>query len=320
MFKNIACVSFLLILFCGQQMEGQTITEKITSSYSGNGVANINTHHSGTIENQMAETEWEKISHLKITGPVNSGDISYIKEKCLSTIEIMDLSNAEFYDLDAYAFHEFKRLRMIVLPDGLENIAPFAFANCKNLSTVTLPNSITNIGESAFEHCTSLENINLPDKLTAIGEKAFKDTKISELKFPTHGLKIGEEAFYGCLFQHINIKNATEIGDYAFQNCINLEQVEIAGDLTKIQEGTFSGCISLNEINLPGTISQLSAGALSECKNLKKILIYSSKPPVIGNEALPVDLKLTIYVKSDSYSAYKAHKTWGTYKLKNIKK
>ena len=62
----------------------------------------------------------------------------------------------------------------IIIPEGIEYIAPYAFQKCKSLVRVILPSTLKGIGRGAFRGCELLEEIFIPSKCEVIETSAFK--------------------------------------------------------------------------------------------------------------------------------------------------
>ena len=59
----------------------------------------------------------------------------------------------------------------------------------------------------------------------------------------------------------VNIGNSvTEIGDYAFCDCIGLTSVNIGNSVTKIGENAFYGCTGLTSINIGNSFTWIGDG------------------------------------------------------------
>lgn len=70
-------------------------------------------------------------------------------------------------------FHNCKKLKSIVLPEGIEDIEARTFDNCRRLKSITIPKSVKRIRDNAFSACVELKEIILLNPDTRINEKAF---------------------------------------------------------------------------------------------------------------------------------------------------
>jgi len=89
-----------------------------------------------------------------------------------------------------------KKIRSVVIQNGVTSVGGYAFFMCNGITTVELPNSLITIGTNAFYGCDKLTSIIIPDKVTTIKESAF----------------------HGCeRLQTVEIsRSATDIENYAF--------------------------------------------------------------------------------------------------------
>ena len=67
---------------------------------------------------------------------------------------------------------ECRQMKILVLPDALEEIGVEAFYKCEELTQVILPDTLRKIGKRGFYQC-GLEELHLPEHLEYIGESAF---------------------------------------------------------------------------------------------------------------------------------------------------
>ncbi len=145
------------------------------------------------------------------------------------------------------------------------------------------------------------DKIVIPDKINgliveSIGQDAFSHTNVTEIVFGSEVKKISVNAFsYSQLTKVIIPDSIVEIENKVFDNCANLESVEIGtgiksiskycfsgcsklknvyfGDNTRtINEGAFSGC-GFEELIIPDNILDISSGTFNGCKNLRKIIL-----------------------------------------------
>ena len=97
-------------------------------------------------------------------------------------------------DIDAYSIIE-----------GTREIADEAFAHCNTIKYIVMPESLYKIGKRAFFYCERLEDIYFPSRIS-----------------------IEDEAFRGCCsLYYLELGSISNIGDYCFSDCSQLEEVVI---------------------------------------------------------------------------------------------
>lgn len=93
-------------------------------------------------------------------------------------------------------------------------------------------------------------------------------------------------------------EGVTSIGDYAFSNCLALEEITIADSVTSIGKYTFQRCGSLVGFTLPQGITAIPDGMLVGCGRITQFTIPDSVTS-IGSEAFMECLSLTEFVIPD---------------------
>ena len=163
----------------------------------------------------------------------------------------------------------------LVIPDGIEEIAPSAFKGF-NFTSVALPNSVTKIHDSAFSCCRSLETIVIPDQVQQIGASAFSNcAKLTNVTIGNNVASIGNAAFRACpQLQKIAIPDSvTSIGTFAFADCPALSSVTIGTGLSKMNTHMFSNCSNLATIVIPGNVKSIGERAFENCTTLTSVTI-----------------------------------------------
>jgi hypothetical protein len=168
-----------------------------------------------------------------------------------------------------------------------------AFSEQKTILSAHFGSDCDYIGSSAFCGCSSLIEINDDNNITEIRDNAFRETGIYRATF----------------------KNLTSIGESAFQDCINLESIDIPF-CSEIGANAFNGCENISQISL------LNCGEISDCgffncKNLKKVYIYSDSC-VLGENVFFKDNTsiidgIVFYFKPNIYADYLKDDTWKPY-------
>ena len=165
-------------------------------------------------------------------------------------------------------------------------------------SEVIIGNDVSIIGMNAFRGCSSIQKVTIGNGVTEIGSNAFRscggeliiDSNIPDYTISTAG--ITGSPFYGAKFAKITIgESVTTIGENAFRENINIINVIIGSNVSKI-----------------GFCSFLS------CTNLGTVYCKAAVPPV-GSQSMfstnATDRK--IYVPIGSGDAYKEADHWKDY-------
>ena len=166
-----------------------------------------------------------------------------------------------------YAFQNCRLLEEILFSGSLARIGDYAFNGCSGLQYAYIPDSIEEIGRYAFSGCNSLAELSLPDGLTSINDGCFENCGITQLKFPSALVSIGNSAF----------------------NSSALEIVDLSGclELKEIKDRAFISCSSLKTVNLPASLERIGTEAFSDCKALAHISSPCVTPPAIEANANP---------------------------------
>ncbi len=162
----------------------------------------------------------------------------------------------------------------VIIPSVYENkpvtcIGEMGLYNCKKMSSLVIPHSIISIGYAAFEGCDSLENIEVEENnltyKTVDGNLYNKNGDTLVL----YALGKRQKTF--------EIPNfVTSIGDYAFADCVNLEQIKIPNSVTSIGIHAFSCCVLLKEIEIPNSVNTIKRAAFANCDSLISVVIPDS--------------------------------------------
>lgn len=208
--------------------------------------------------------EWTlNISELNIANPgIIIGDYAFSGVGKLTdiTLGITELDDVTY--LGDYAFYRCPDLVNVTLgnvemnkpEESITSTHIFAYSSVVKLETVNKLH-ISEIGRYAFYHCENLNVINpnhdieykehvgwgyCDNQINTIGEYAFAYSGVTDVYLSAYISAIGAHAFEGCLSLTIFRwpDNVTDIGDYAFYNCENLEfTTTLSSDM--IDEGTY---------------------------------------------------------------------------------
>lgn len=183
-------------------------------------------------------------------------------------------------------------------------IAEDAFQFCENLTSVEIPDTVQTIGKNAFWNCHKLQHVTLPKNLTAVGDNCFRSCGLlAELEIPVTLQEIGLDAFCDTAWlknqqtenplvqvNHILIDattcsgtavevpdGVTEIGNFAFYNCGNLQKIMLPASVTKIDWGAFWQCSGLETLTVQGNLAKIGESAFSDCTKLSAVYTVMSE-------------------------------------------
>ncbi|MBB5219874.1 putative repeat protein (TIGR02543 family) [Treponema rectale] len=235
-----------------------------------------------------------KLSSITIpNGTKSIGSHAFDGCSSASTLEF-DSSNT-LTSLGSYAFFNCSKLQTVTIPYTVTALNEYTFSGCSKLTGVDFPSGMTTIGTSAFKNCTALYKITLPSSLTAIGGSAFEGcTKLYSgnsfpLTLPSALKTIGASAFRGCSanFMKITIPaSVTSIGSSAFSDCSELTTISFdsSSKLTDLGGYAFENCIKLTKVSVPDSVTSMGSAIFTGCKGLTEISL-----PFLGtSESMPI--------------------------------
>lgn len=153
-------------------------------------------------------------------------------------------------------------------------------------SNVDIPEELTrwNAAEVLGEDYKKRDTIKIPKGVVRIEDQAFYECDAQTIIIPSTVTRIGDSQKWGLVYhgvfeecenlQSIEIpESVTYIGDKAFKDCKNLKTVTLNEGLTIIKKDAFSDCTSLKEITMPKSVTSIGVGAFFGCSSLKKVVL-----------------------------------------------
>ena len=205
------------------------------------------------------------------------------------------------------AFSYCSSLKDVTLPNNLQTIGTYAFEKCA-FTHIDIPNTVTHINSYAFTQCQNLTEVTIPDGVTTIGNYAFSScSNLTSVAIHEGVTSIGYGAFCSCNLQSLSLPNSLQtIGngsvssneDGAFEDNVNLTEVTISSNLTKIGDVAFRGCTSLNRVTLPEGLTIIGKHAFRDCSKLQEITFPESLITIDAAAFYNCDLRELSFPKS----------------------
>ena len=172
-------------------------------------------------------------------------------------------------EIASKAYYGSKNMSGYEIPENITKINDFSYAR-SNLMKITIPDSVTDIGYGAFYHCDMLENITIPNSVENIAPFAFDNTKWME-DFENSSrefLIVGDGILlsYNGGDSHVTLpEGVKKIAPYAFYKHNGLLSVSMPDSLLEIGEAAFEGCINLREIFGGTNVKVIKDRAFYQC-------------------------------------------------------
>lgn len=199
-----------------------------------------------------------------------------------------------------------------------------AFSGETSLQSIILPEGITLVDGNAFNN-SGLEAITLPESLEEIGQYAFSKTNLTEVVIPANVQLLGSSAFQGSSSPISPLKKVVFKGNKietielaTFQDCQNLQEINLPESVKTIQYNAFLRCYALEEITIPDAVTSIEKQAFSQCESLKRVYL-GTQLESIGNNAFNKCLALETIVCPDETPAtlgsgvFPVSDGWGSY-------
>jgi len=216
--------------------------------------------------------------NMKLTLNKTTGEFHFSGTGPMPGYDVVNNSYAPYNSHRPYVKH-------IILDEGITTVGDFTFWQFGEVETVQLPSTITYIGASAFQQNSKLKSINIPSGVTYIGQQAFDGCPVLEnVVLPSELQTIGMYAFRDCtiLFTELTIPaSVTSVGAYAFQSMQSLETLNWNSN-ANILASSFENCPNLNVVNINGTPKTIDSYAFKDCISLTSIKIPNGTERING--------------------------------------
>lgn len=238
----------------------------------------------GILPSLVKEWTESKPNSLTLTGEASALDLAALKG-LPSTVETLDLSSlvvkgitlnnsnyhgqSQFSDGELPAYSLFcTNVKTLRLPASLRSIGEAAFARTP-ITSIELPATVSYIGPRVFYLCESMVSANLSASAVAeIPEQCFYGcSALKTISLPATVTSVGNRAFMKSGIAAISLPNASVIGEYAFAEMPELQEVTVDNDAS-FAEGAFFGDGSLSYLNTLGNSSAPLSMANTAPQNL----------------------------------------------------
>ena len=210
-----------------------------------------------------------------------------------------------------------------VLPSWCEtnnyNIGAAAFSFNGKIRKVVVPENVTDMACLTFSYCLMLEEVDIKtNSIKEFGYGTFSVTALKEIEIPKSVTKLGVGAFESCNnLVSVTIPASIEEMKYSFRRCANLESIifEEGSKLKEISSEEFLECKKLKSITIPSSIEIIGANAFDSCESLEEVIFEEeSKLISINDLSFRKCSKLQTVVFDNEYLFTNSTDSWELFK------
>ena len=217
----------------------------------------------------------KSVVYKNVTLSIDSININAFRNNTKMTKMVVDCNHS----LPSNMASECSSIDTLIITSNVKNIGSNAFSNSsKKSNAYYFINNSGNISSSAFAECDKLYKLVITDSVKNIGTKAFYSCDgIVDADICNNG-EIGSEAFRnsstnGEATYYLNNKGV--INNYAFTNCSAIKTLLIDTCVGNIGQYAFQKCIGLENVTINNN-GMIGAYAFQNCSALEDVIIQNN--------------------------------------------
>lgn len=177
------------------------------------------------------------------------------------------------------------------------------------ISNLIIPEGTINIRDYfAANLGTNLTGtITIPNSVQSIGIRSFAETSITDVNFSQNITEIANYGFYNCsnLNKIILPDSLTTLGAYSFQNVTECTELHISESLLKIESSTFKVLNKITSLTIPASVTNIASSNFHTVPLLENLYIKGNNTVFASSTTFTShNPNLKIWVNFDKIASY----------------
>ncbi len=232
-------------------------------------------------------------------------------------------------DIIPFSFRRFVEAEKITVSEGVKRIDKNAFSGCKELRVLELPESLEEVELSLLAY-KQLHTVVAPKRVYEMIEKSVGKSNIEKTQdCPDNSNKVVitlREIVGGVInskyrgredLKTIKVSSANNVGESAFEDCVNLVDVKLPNELSEFKKNSFKNCHSLVDVMMPNTLAVIGESAFENCTSLWRVFLPDSLQ-IVEEKAFKGCTKLSRLFLADNMTTIKSRAFENCISLKNV--
>ncbi len=142
--------------------------------------------------------------------------------------------------------------------------------------------------------------------VSAVAAEGFKNSAITKVVIPANIKTLGAKAFSGsALLKEVYFyKGITDVGDFAFENCVALTKIDLPESVKTLGAGAFKSCSGIEKVILPYSTTSLGDACFIYCSSLKKVTVRKNVDHIGANAffGCSEEIKFEVAAANEKYT------------------
>ncbi len=246
---------------------------------------------------------WSKINFEDASSnPLSNGAKLYVDDQLVIDIRL----SSDVKAIGNNAFAQYSPLKTVEISESVESIGIQAFFGCENLESVVVESGKKEYGDGAFLRCSNLREVYCSNIIDWI-ESTFNNLYSNPIGHDTLFYLDGE------ILETLDIPEGPhDIGKNCFNRYDFITSVKIPESVVTVGDYAFADCNNLEDVFLGSKVSEIGGKAFSSL-SIKTIISKATLSPSFSTNSTTatfMDYNAEVFVPNGSLESYRENECW----------